>query len=404
MGRKLLASAALVGLLAPGAAWADIDAAERWIDEEFQPSALSREEQLEEMQWFIDAAEPFRGMEINVVAEAIPTHEYEAATLTRAFEEITGIRVNMQIMGEGDVVQAVQTQLQTGRNIYDMFVNDADLIGMHYRLGQTTNLTEWMEGAGADVTNPMLDLDDFFGLASATAPDGDLYQLPDQQFANLYWFRKDWFDREDLQEQFQEIYGYELGVPLNWSAYEDIAEFFSEHVQEIDGTRIYGHMDYGKRAPDLGWRMTDAWLSMAGAADIGLPNGVPVDEWGIRMEEGTCNPVGATVERGGATNSRAAVYAIEKWDEWLRNYAPPERPISTSTSRCPRSPRATSPSRSSGTPPSPPTWCSPRPRGTTPWTRTARRSGGWRPRPTAPTGRRGCSAATRTSAPGPSSR
>ena len=27
------------------------------------------------------------------------------------------------------------------------------------------------------------------------APDGKLYQLPDQQFANLYWFRKDWFDK-----------------------------------------------------------------------------------------------------------------------------------------------------------------------------------------------------------------
>ena len=37
--------------------------------------------------------------------------------------------------------------------------------------------------------------------------------------------------------------------------------------------RVYGHMDYGKRAPDLGWRMTDAWLSMAGAGDKGLPNG-----------------------------------------------------------------------------------------------------------------------------------
>ena len=60
-------------------------------------------------------------------------------------------------------------------------------------------------------------------------------------------------------------YGYELGVPVNWSAYEDIAEFFSDHVKEIDGVRVYGHMDYGKRAPDLGWRMTDAWLSMAGA-------------------------------------------------------------------------------------------------------------------------------------------
>jgi glycerol transport system substrate-binding protein len=96
-----------------------------------------------------------------------------------------------------------------------------------------------------------------------------------------------------------------------------------EKAKEIDGVRIYGHMDYGKRAPDLGWRMTDAWLSMAGAGSKGLPNGRPVDEWGIRMEEGSCNPAGAAVSRGGAANGPAAVYAIRKWDEWLRKYAPP---------------------------------------------------------------------------------
>ena len=36
-----------------------------------------------------------------------------------------------------------------------------------------------------------------------------------------------------------------------------------------------------------------------------------------------CNPVGADVSRGGAANGPAAVYAIRKWDEWLRKYAPP---------------------------------------------------------------------------------
>jgi glycerol transport system substrate-binding protein len=82
-------------------------------------------------------------------------------------------------------------------------------------------------------------------------------------------------------------------------------------------------MDYGKRAPDLGWRMTDAWLSMAGSTSPGLPNGRPIDEWGIRMDEGTCNPQGASVSRGGGTNAPASVYAIAKWDEWLRKYAPP---------------------------------------------------------------------------------
>ena len=316
-----IAAAALLAVSGP--VEADMAAAERWIDSEFQQSVLSKDEQLAEMEWFINAAEPFRGMEINVLSETIPTHEYESNTLTRAFEDITGIKVNHQLLGEGEVVQAVQTQMQTGRNLYDAYINDSDLIGTHSRLQLAVNLTDWMAGEGADVTNPGLDIDDFIGKSFTTGPDGKLYQLPGQQFANLYWFRKDWFDREDLQAQFKERYGYDLGVPVNWSAYEDIAEFFSVHVQEIDGVRIYGHMDYGKRAPDLGWRMTDAWLSMAGAGSKGLPNGVPIDEWGIRMEEGSCNPAGASVTRGGAANGPAAVYAIRKWDEWLRKYAPP---------------------------------------------------------------------------------
>ena len=302
---------------------ADMDAAARWVDDEFQPSTFSRSAQMKEMEWFIKAAVPFQGMEINVLSETIPTHEYESKVLTRAFEEITGIKVNHQLLGEGEVVQAVQTQMQTNRNLYDAYINDSDLIGTHSRLQLAVNLSDFMAGEGEAVTNPWLDLEDFIGKSFTTGPDGKLYQLPDQQFANLYWFRKDWFDRADFQARFKELYGYDLGVPVNWSAYEDIAEFFSVHVKEIDGVRVYGHMDYGKRAPDLGWRMTDAWLSMAGAGSTGLPNGRPIDEWGIRMEAGSCNPAGASITRGGGTNGPAAVYAIRKWDEWLRQYAPP---------------------------------------------------------------------------------
>jgi glycerol transport system substrate-binding protein len=316
-------SAALALTMSAFTAMAGKPEAERWINNEFQPSVFSKAEQLAEMEWFIKAAEPFKGMEINVLSETIPTHSYESKVLTKAFEEITGIKVNHQLLGEGEVVQAVQTQMQTKRNLYDAYVNDSDLIGTHSRLQLAYNLTDFMAGEGKAVTSPTLDLNDFMGVQFTTGPDGDLYQLPDQQFANLYWFRKDWFDRPDLQAAFKQKYGYDLGVPVNWSAYEDIAEFFSNDVKNIDGVQIYGHMDYGKRAPDLGWRMTDAWLSMAGAGSKGEPNGVPVDEWGIRMEAGSCNPVGASVSRGGAANGPAAVYAIRKWDEWLRAYAPP---------------------------------------------------------------------------------
>ena len=296
--------------------------AEKLVLNEFQPSTLSKEEQTKELAWFTRAAEPFRGMTINVVSETLTTHEYESEVLTEAFFEITGIKVNHDLIQEGDVIEKLQTQMQTGQNVYDAYVNDSDLIGTHSRYGYVVALSDFMENEGAAFTLPTLDLEDFIGISFTTGPDGKIYQLPDQQFANLYWFRYDWFSDSKLKKQFEEIYGYPLGVPINWSAYQDIAEYFTKKVKEIDGQLVYGHMDYGKKDPSLGWRFTDAWLSMAGAGDKGIPNGLPVDEWGIRVEG--CRPVGSSVSRGGATNSPAAVYALQKYIDWLKSYAPAE--------------------------------------------------------------------------------
>lgn len=307
--------------LAVSAVSADVEEAQRWLGE-FQPSTLTQEQQMAEMNWFIEAAQPFVGMEIKVVSETITTHEYEAQTLARAFTEITGIRVTHDLIGEGDVVEKLQTQMQSGENIYDAYVNDSDLIGTHFRYQQVRNLTDWMAGEGRAVTSPTLDLEDFIGISFTTGPDGKVYQLPDQQFANLYWFRYDWFTDPTIKQRFRDRFGYELGVPVNWSAYEDIADFFTNTIGTIDGQKVYGHMDYGKKDPSLGWRFTDAWLSMAGAGDVGIPNGLPVDEWGIRVEG--CRPVGSTVERGGDTDGPAAVYSLTKYVDWLQKYAPPE--------------------------------------------------------------------------------
>ncbi|WP_208347700.1 ABC transporter substrate-binding protein [Pseudaestuariivita rosea] len=324
MNRYLKTTTAAL-LICAGPAFADMDAARAFLDEQIGDlSVLSRADQEAEMQWFINAAQPFQGMEINVVSETITTHEFESKVLAPAFTAITGIQVTHDLIGEGDVVEKLQTQMQSGENIYDAYINDSDLIGTHWRYQQVRNLTDWMAGEGADVTLPTLDIDDFIGTQFTTGPDGKLYQLPTQQFANLYWFRYDWFTDEKNMADFQAAYGYELGVPDNWSAYEDIAEFFTGRDLSHMGVSgpVYGHMDYGKKDPSLGWRFTDAWMSMAGMGDKGEPNGLPVDEWGIRVNENS-QPVGSCVARGGATNSPAAVYAIEKYVDWLTQYAPP---------------------------------------------------------------------------------
>ena len=69
---------------------------------------------------------------------------------------------------EGDVVEKLQTQVQTGKPIYDAYINDDDFIGFHARYPYTRNLTDWMAGEGKVVTDPYFDLNDFLGLADAT--------------------------------------------------------------------------------------------------------------------------------------------------------------------------------------------------------------------------------------------
>jgi len=180
---KIRALISLTLALAAAPALADEAAARRWIDQEFQPSTLSKEQQLAELKWFINAAAQLKAQgvnEISVVSETITTHEYESKTLARAFGEITGIKVKHDLIQEGDVVEKLQTSMQSGRSIYDGWITDSDLIGTHYRYGAVLPLSDFMTGAGKAYTNPGLDLKDFIGSKFTTAPDGKLYQLSDQ--------------------------------------------------------------------------------------------------------------------------------------------------------------------------------------------------------------------------------
>jgi glycerol transport system substrate-binding protein len=280
-----------------------------------------------ELRWFRDVSQPFRGKTITVVSEDIPTHVWERDVLAKHFYDLTGIRVKYDILGEGAVVESIFKQLSQGVHLYDIYVNDADHIGTHSRVQGVVNLSEYMHGQGQRYTNPYLDLGDFLNLEFGQDYDGNQLQLPDQQFANLYWFRYDWFTRDDIRLKFRRFTetkygkqrGYDLGVPVNFAAYEDIAEFFTQ--TPVDGNKVYGHTDFGKKSPSLGWRFTDSWLSIAGAGDAGLPNGSPVDEWGIRVENRI--PKGASVRRGGATNGPAAVYALQTYIDWLEKFSPP---------------------------------------------------------------------------------
>lgn len=115
--RWMTASLLVTSLLLPAAGRAGSAAAQRWVDVEFTPSTLSRAQQLDELQWFADAARALRQQgvtRVRVVSELIDTHVYESTVLSKAFEEITGIGVQHEVIPEGELVDRLQASIQRG--------------------------------------------------------------------------------------------------------------------------------------------------------------------------------------------------------------------------------------------------------------------------------------------------
>jgi len=78
--------------------------------------------------------------------------------------------------------------------------------------GQTIILSDYMAGEGKDVTDPMLDVNDFIAIVHHGAGRQAL-SAARQQFANLLLVPLRLVLQSRLQGKFKAKYGYDLGVP-----------------------------------------------------------------------------------------------------------------------------------------------------------------------------------------------
>ena len=144
------AAVSSAAIIAPTPSYAQqLDAAKKWVDNEFQPSTLTKEQQMAEMECFIKASAPFKGMEVSTVSEILSVHDYESKTLTKAFNDITGIKVNHELMNEGLLVSKIAVEIASGKPIYDFWMNDSDHIGTHPRFNDIVDgsLTDFMSSS-----------------------------------------------------------------------------------------------------------------------------------------------------------------------------------------------------------------------------------------------------------------
>ena len=189
-------------------------------------------------------------------------------------------------------------ELNSGGQLCDLMIGDSQWIGGGAENGHYVKLNDFF-----DANN--ITMDDFIpatvtGYAEWPKNTPNYYALPAFGDVVCWTYRKDWFDRPELQAEFKGKHGRDLGVPSSLEELKDIAEFFQG--RDIDGTTVYGAAIYTERGSE--------------GITMGVTNALY--NYGFEYE----NPA-KPYDIDGFVNSAGAVAGLEFYKELYDNPTPP---------------------------------------------------------------------------------
>ena len=166
--------------------------------------------------------------------------------LSKDFEEQTGHNMSFEFVPWPNFADRMLNELNSGGGLCDLMIGDSQWIGLGAEAGHYVKMNDFFDAQG-------ISMDDFIP-ATVTGysewPKGtpNYWALPAFGDVVGWTYRKDWFERPELQAEFEETYGRPLDVPNTLEELKDIAEFFQG--REIDGTTVYGASIYTERGSE----------------------------------------------------------------------------------------------------------------------------------------------------------
>jgi multiple sugar transport system substrate-binding protein len=166
--------------------------------------------------------------------------------LSKDFEANTGHTMKFEFVPWPNFADRMLNELNSGGQLCDLMIGDSQWIGLGAEAGHYIKLNDFFAANG-------ISMDDFIP-ATVTGysewPKGtpNYWALPAFGDVVGWTYRRDWFERPELQAEFKEKYGRDLGVPATLAELKDIAEFFQG--REIDGTTVYGAAIYTERGSE----------------------------------------------------------------------------------------------------------------------------------------------------------
>jgi multiple sugar transport system substrate-binding protein len=137
-------------------------------------------------------------------------------------------------------------ELNSHGTLCDLIIGDSQWIGGSAENGYYVKLNDFFDKNNISMSDFMPAT--VVGYSEWPKNTPNYWALPAMGDVVGWTYRKDWFERPELQAEFKEKYGRDLGVPQTLAELKDIAEFFQG--RDIDGTTVYGAAIYTERGSE----------------------------------------------------------------------------------------------------------------------------------------------------------
>lgn len=263
--------------------------------------------------FWAEAAAGMEGVTLRGVTESTPPSNYVRNVLAPKFEELTGIRVDIETTSWDQMYDKAIKDMEAGTGIYDMVYIEQDIVYAYLSRDFLVDLTAALE-AKPELRAPSFDEARLTSFADYfRGENGNLFGMPMEAFVKPYLYRTDLFGDTEIQAAFREKTGRDLAPATTHAEYTEIAEFFTEWGQS-NGGDLWGTTAQAHTGHPASWY--EFFESVAPTFGV--------YHWGIDPE----NNYAASVENGGQMNSDEAKEALRWWLH-LRDIAPPESVQST---------------------------------------------------------------------------
>jgi len=163
--------------------------------------------------------------------------------LSKEFTAESGIDMKFEFVPWTNFADRMLNELNSGGKLCDLMIGDSQWIGGGATYGHYVKLNDFFD-------KEKITMDDFLPAtvdAYSTWPKGtsNYYALPAMGDAVGWVYRKDWFNRPEIQAEFKKKHGRDLAPPKTWTELKEVADFFQGRM--IDGKKVYGVALYTER-------------------------------------------------------------------------------------------------------------------------------------------------------------